>query len=374
MKKIIFLSSTRADFGKIKSLIEIVIKKQSFEIHIFVTGMHMNSRYGSTVDEIKKCGYKNIFQFYNHLESDSMDIVLSRTIEGFSNYVKDIKPDLIIIHGDRVEALAGAIVGSLNNILTCHIEGGEVSGTVDELIRHAVSKLSHLHFVSNKDAKKRLIQMGEDDRSIFRIGSPDVDIMLSSTLPTLSFVKKYYEINFDEYAIAIFHPVVTELDKINKQIKYFVNALIESKEKYILIYPNNDEGAELIFSEYNRIKNNDRFRYLPSVRFEYFVVLLKNAKFVIGNSSVGVRESSYYGIPSVNIGTRQHKRTNNSDIINCGYLKTDILISINKALNRKSNKVKKLFGHGNSDKKFLKILDNGGFWRTPKQKLFQDIV
>lgn len=129
--KIVFLTGTRADFGKVKSLIEILLHSNLFEIHIFATGMHMDKKYGLTVREIEKCGYKNIFKYINHDSGSSMDITLSRTIEGFANYIHLIQPDLIVVHGDRVEALAGATVGALNNILVAHIEGGEVSGTVD---------------------------------------------------------------------------------------------------------------------------------------------------------------------------------------------------------------------------------------------------
>ncbi|MDD1422367.1 UDP-N-acetylglucosamine 2-epimerase, partial [Dolichospermum sp. ST_sed1] len=152
-KKIIFLSGTRADFGKLKSLIKIAESNDAFEVYIFATGMHMSAKYGSTVDEIYKAGFKNIFAYIN--SDNQMDRILARTIDGLSRYVGEINPDMIVVHGDRVEALAGAIVGSLNNILVAHIEGGEVSGTIDELLRHSITKLSHIHFVSNEEAKKR---------------------------------------------------------------------------------------------------------------------------------------------------------------------------------------------------------------------------
>lgn len=145
--------------------------------YIAVTGMHLQKEYGYTLIEIERCGFENIHTFSNHTHETTMDLTLAKTIEGLSAYVKECQPDLIIVHGDRVETLAGAIVGSLNNILVAHIEGGEISGTVDELIRHSVSKLCHIHFVSNEQAAKRLIQMGELSSSIFTIGSPDVDIM-----------------------------------------------------------------------------------------------------------------------------------------------------------------------------------------------------
>jgi len=153
-----FLTGTRADFGKLKSLISILTNSGDFHVSIFVTGMHMLRKYGFTANEVSKAGYKNIYQFINQKPGDSMDVVLAKTITGLSDYVKETQPNMIVVHGDRVEAMAGAIVGSLNNILVSHIEGGEVSGTIDELSRHAVSKWAHLHFVANTEAQLRLIQ------------------------------------------------------------------------------------------------------------------------------------------------------------------------------------------------------------------------
>lgn len=368
-KKIVFLTGTRADFGKLKSLIE--ISNKNFEVHLFATGMHMDKKYGYTVKEIEKCGYKNIFKFINHDASSMMDITLSRTIEGFANYIHLVQPDLIIIHGDRIEALAGATVAALNNILVAHIEGGEVSGTVDELIRHAVSKLSHIHLVANEEAKKRLIQMGENAESIYIIGSPDMDAMLSKDLPTIDEVKNNYEINFEKYAVSMFHPVTTEYDTMDEYANEYIKALEESNLNYIIIYPNNDKGSEFILNKIKRVEQNNKFRIFPSVRFEAFLVLLKNAQFIIGNSSAGIREAPYYGIPTVNVGTRQNGRTSNPDIINTTYNSTSIINAIQEA------KVKKvtprhLFGDGKSDEKFYQIIASKELWNTPKQKIFSD--
>jgi len=327
-KKIVFLTGTRADFGKIKSLIQILQDTEGFEPHIFITGMHLDKKYGYTYLEIEKSGFENLFSFSNATSEHSMDLTLAKTIQGFSNYTKTIHPDMIIVHGDRVEALAGAIVGSLNNILVAHIEGGEVSGTIDELIRHSVSKLSHLHFVSNELAKKRLIQMGELPDSIQVIGSPDVDIMFSNTLPHLEVVKTYYELNFEKYGVAMFHPVTTEYDKMEQYAHNFVEALLDSNLSYLVVYPNNDLGSAHILEQYKKLKNNNRFRVLPSLRFEYFLVLLKNADFMIGNSSAGVREAPYYAVPTINVGTRQHNRVSYESIINVGYESQEILNAI----------------------------------------------
>ena len=188
-KKILFVTGTRADFGKLKSIIKLTRSKKNFEAFIAITGMHMIREYGSTYTEVEKSFKKNIFKFNNQSIGDSLEIILTKTVEKFSRLVKQIKPDLIVIHGDRVESLACALVGSLNHILTAHIEGGEVSGNIDDSIRHAVTKLCHVHFVGNNRAKLRVINMGERKKSVFKIGSADIDIMLSNHLRTIKEVK-----------------------------------------------------------------------------------------------------------------------------------------------------------------------------------------
>ncbi|MBT6515930.1 MAG: UDP-N-acetylglucosamine 2-epimerase (hydrolyzing), partial [Crocinitomicaceae bacterium] len=256
MKTIVFLTGTRADFGKQKSLIKIANNSDKFNVHLCVTGMHLNEKYGYTVNEIHQSGVvsKNVFCFEN--DHVSMDKILAKTILGFSNFISKVNPDLIVVHGDRVEALAGAVVGSLNNILVGHIEGGEKSGTVDEIIRHSVSKMSHLHFVSNTEAKNRLIQMGENDESTFIIGSPDIDLVESDELPSLQTVRDNYFIDFDKYSILLFHPVTTELDFFKTFAKNIVSAVIKTNDNFVVSFPNNDNGCEFIFSAYERLKNN----------------------------------------------------------------------------------------------------------------------
>ena len=370
-KKIVFLSGTRADFGKLKSLIEILRKNELFEVHIFVTGMHMDKKYGYTVLEIEKCGYENIYKYINNDAGASMDLMIARTIEGFAKYIHLIEPDLILVHGDRLEALAGATVGAFNNILVAHIEGGELSGTVDELIRHAVSKLSHTHFVANDEAKKRLQQMGEVAENIFVIGSPDLDAMKSESLPALNDVLKYYNITFQNYAVSMFHPVTTEVDDMDTYAEAYTAALEASGSNYIVIYPNNDNGSSLILNKIKRLANNPSFRIFPSVRFESFLSMLEHATFIVGNSSAGIREAPFYGVPTVNVGTRQNGRTQNKYIIHTGYEKEEILTGINKALNAQVPKVS-LFGNGDSNKKFSEIIASDSFWQISKQKIFAD--
>lgn len=371
MRKIVFLTGTRADFGKIKALIQVVENHENYEPYIFVTGMHLMHQYGYTLIEVERCGFSNLATFENHTDEATMDLTLAKTINGFSDYIKKINPDLIVVHGDRVEALAGAIVGSLNNILVAHIEGGEISGTIDELIRHSITKLSHIHYTSNESARKRLLQMGELEHSIFTIGSPDVDIMFSDDLPDISEVKSYYDIEFDHFAIVMYHPVTTEYKTIDKNAQELVKALKKSDRNYVVIFPNNDLGSQSILKAYKELSHNDNFKIFPSVRFEYFLTLLKHSKFVIGNSSAGVREAPYYGIPTVNIGTRQLNRVSGNSIINCNPSTMEILNSINQALSLKP-KSAKIFGKGDSAKLFIESLESKNIWEVNQQKQFQN--
>ena len=370
-RRIVFLTGTRADFGKIKSLLVALDAHGDFDIKLFVTGMHMLERYGSTWKEVTSLGIGSIYTFINQNQEDSLDVVFAKTVSGFSDYVKEIKPDLVVVHGDRAEALAGATVGALSGILVAHIEGGEVSGTVDELIRHAVTKLSHFHFVSNEVARGRILQLGEPISSIYVIGSPEVDIINSGSLPPLDEVKSRYDLMFGSYSIVLFHPVTTELDSIAQKVEILVDSLIKSERNYIVILPNNDPGTFVIQKEYARLSSLPSFRILPSMRFEYFLTLLKNADFIIGNSSSGVREAPSLGVPSINLGSRQNNRSISPMIINSDIEETAITSSIKHVLVMPREKDTK-FGDGNSAQEFVKLLISEIFWKTNVQKTFVD--
>lgn len=374
-KKILFITGTRADYGKLKSLMKKVDESEGLELHLFVTGMHLLSRYGSTYQEIEKDGFDKIYKYINQNSHHNMDLALSNTILGLSNYVMELKPDMIVIHGDRLEALAGAIVGAFNNIKVAHIEGGEVSGTIDESIRHAITKFSHFHFVANEEARNRVMQLGEDQDSVYIVGSPDIDIMYSKRLPTIEEAKKYYGITYPDYSILMYHPVTTDLDNLERNVKALVDAVEVSKKNYVVIYPNNDSGSETILKEYERFKGNDRIVVFPSIRFEYFLTLLKYARFIIGNSSAGIREASVYGVASVNIGNRQQGRV---DIKNGYILHVDDSF---EAITNSIKEVKKLelepesfFGNGKSDELFVEIIKDEKIWRKDYQKKFVDIL
>ena len=371
-RKIVFLTGTRADFGKIKSLLIKLDDTNDFDIFVFVTGMHMLSRYGSTWEEVRALGVGRIYTFINQNDGDSMESAFAKTVSGFSDYVHEIKPDLVVVHGDRLETLAGATVGALAGVLVAHIEGGEVSGTVDELIRHAVTKLSHIHFVANESAANRVIQLGEKPNLVHVIGSPDIDVMNSDKLPSLDSVREHYGITFEQFAIVILHPVTTELADLNSDVKNLIAFLIRSELNYVVIYPNNDPGSSIIIDAYEELGISPHFKIFPSMRFEYFLSLLRNAEFIIGNSSSGVREAPHFGVPAINLGSRQFRRATSDLVINTDFQMKNI-VSAAKIASETVRVSESNFGDGHSAQKFVNVVNDPSFWQTPIQKSFIDL-
>ncbi len=372
MKKILFITGTRADYGKMKSLMKAVEADAKLELFIFVSGMHLVKKLGDTYGEVLKDKYKNIYVDFSQVNSGVMSFDLGNVISNLTNYVRKIEPDMIVVHGDRIDAMAGAVVGALNNIIVAHIEGGELSGTIDESIRHAVTKLSHLHFVSNEDAKERLQQLGEEKERIFVIGSPDIDVMLSNKLPSIEKAKKHYDVNYATYAVCMYHPVTTEISLLKGHIENIVDALIESGKDYIVVYPNNDLGSDIIINEYKRLEGNNHFRIFPSIRFEYFLTFLKNADFMIGNSSAGIRETGVYAVPSIDLGTRQRGRYSSKNR-NLQHTEEDSG-KINRAISAVNDfrLASYQFGKGNSTELFMNIIRDDTIWDMDIQKIFVD--
>ncbi len=378
-KKIVFLTSTRADFGKLKPLIAALSKEPWCEAHIFVTGMHLVAKYGHTVGEVLKFRRKNVYRFDNGAISADLAAMLANTCLGLSRYLDALKPDLIIVHGDRVEALAGAIVGSLKRISVAHVEGGEVSGTIDEHIRHSASKMAHLHLVANATARKRLMQMGENAHNIFVLGSPDIDVMAYGALPAADRVKRRYGIPYRHYGVLLFHPVVTELEELPRQAHTLTRALVDSGRDYVVIYPNNDPGTDVILDSYRvAFSKNPHFRILPSMRFEYFLTLIKNADYMIGNSSAGIREAPFYGVPSIDLGSRQLNRLEGNKPRSVQHVPHYDADAIGKLIARFACKKIRFarvaqFGDGKSGERFLQLLRQPEFWSVARQKRFIDL-
>jgi len=372
MKSILFISGTRADYGKIKSWMNVIKNDKNHKLQIFVTGMHLQDKYGHTVNEFYKDGFEEIYEYDNIMQDSDMDVLLANTITGINKYITENKTDLIVVHGDRLEALAGAIVGAFNNIMVAHIEGGEISGTIDESIRHAITKLSHIHFVANSEAKNRIIQLGEDKDNIYITGSPDIDIMLKIDNIRLETVLNRYEIDFTEFGIFIYHPVTTEVETLKEKINHVIDGLLSSNKNFVVIYPNNDSGSDIILDRLKKIASR-RIKMIPSMRFEYFLKLLKECKLIVGNSSTGVREAGVFGKFCINLGSRQNGRYDKNDAGILSIEENDFRLKESIILNwNKKTKKTSVFGNGDSDIIFSEIISKEKFWNTQIQKRFID--
>ena len=375
-KRVVFLTGTRADFGKVKTLIRALSERRDrFDVHVFATGMHLDPKYGETIREIEKCGFDcEVFPHLNQASSGALDRTLANTVLGFGDFVRLRRPDMVVVHGDRSEALAGAVVAATNNILVAHVEGGEVSGTIDELLRHAISKMSHLHFVSNEEARRRLLQLGEEPGTIHVIGSPDIDLLNSPERPSLAEVRNHYDIPFDEYGVLVWHPVTTNLASLREETQAVVGAAKASGRPWVVIYPNSDPGSDVILAEYDRVLGRDRrFRVFPSIRFEAMLVLLEHARVILGNSSMGIGEAPYYGTPTIDVGTRQAGRSENPHIVHVAAEREIIHRAIDRTWDQRLPPVRKDRGLGDSHVRFRSALSDGRLWTTPVQKRFRDV-
>jgi UDP-N-acetylglucosamine 2-epimerase (hydrolysing) len=367
-KKLLFVTGTRADFGKLEPLAR-AAQEAGFSISFFITGMHMMKRYGETRLEVKRFAGAEFFEFVNQREGDALDFILSKTILGFSDFVHEHRPDLVVIHGDRVEALAASLVCAMRYIRSAHIEGGEVSGTIDESIRHCNTKLCATHFVSSESARQRVLALGEAPDRVYTIGSPELDTHAKPSGVTIEEVKSRYEIPFDDYGIVIFHPVTSEVDTIGAQAQSLFGCLEASGKNFVVIAPNNDPGTDAIFKVIEALPK-DRFRLIPSMRFNYFSELMKHASAMIGNSSAGVREAPFLGLPSLDVGTRQNNRALSESVEVCNPLDNE---GIRNFLTNRWNKwsmTDESYGDGKSMRHFVRILGDLDFWSKSSQKVF----
>jgi len=371
VKNILFVTGTRADFGKLSPLAKAAITA-GYNVSFFVTGMHMLKKYGGTNLEVRNIRGAEIFEYVNQKEGDELDSILAKTVTGFSDFVHENRPDLVVVHGDRIESTAVSLVCAINYIYSAHIEGGEVSGTIDESLRHCNSKLCSTHFVSSQDAAKRVIRLGEEKDRVYVIGSPELDSHFKPSGVDIAEVKSRYEIPFEQYGVVVFHPVTSERGSMADQAQSLYAALVSSGRNFVVIAPNNDPGSQGIFEILNTLPI-ERFRVIPSMRFQYFSQLLKSSAIVIGNSSVGVREAPFIGVPSIDIGSRQKNRACSESIINCSaYDKDRIIALLSSDIWSRRYDPTENFGSGDSCSKFIEILSSDNFWSHSKQKIFSN--
>jgi GDP/UDP-N,N'-diacetylbacillosamine 2-epimerase (hydrolysing) len=365
-KKILVTTGTRAEYGILRPILDEIIKSKKLKLYLIVTGTHLSKKHGYTINEIKKDGFK-ISSSIHILPKDDTLFSLSKSVgKGiikFSEIFNKIKPDLNLVLGDRGEMLASSIAASQMNIPNVHIHGGDVSGGIDEYNRHAITKLSNIHFAASQKSKERIIKMGENPKNVFFSGSPSLDEIKQNKITNKKILEKIYNIKFTGDEILLLqHPVTTQIELSEQQILNILKAIIILKKNIIIIAPNSDPGYQIIFKHIKFYsKKFDFIKFYDSLPRSDYLGMLKNCGVLVGNSSSGIIESSLFQTPVVNIGIRQDGRERGKNVIN---VKDNSIKSINKAI-IKSLKIKKsskkssnyVYGKGNAAKKIVKTLE-----------------
>ncbi len=355
MKQVLFITGSRADWGKMVTLATAVHGEPDFHARVFVTGTHLQVAYGHTAKDITAL----LEQVKMPNQAASPDLVLAKTLQSLSAIDR---PDLVVIHGDRMEALAGAIYGLARALPVAHIEGGERSGSMDEATRHAVTKLATHHFVANDEAAEVVAGMGEDRARIKVIGSPDLDVMLNR--PPLD-LRGLIPFAPRDYGVLCYHPVTTlTTEELNRRALEVAAAADLSGQNWVVITPNNDPGHYRIEVALRQL-TGPRFYVQRHLQFEGFLAVLRNAKFMLGNSSAGVREAPAFGVPSINVGSRQRGRYECPGIADVPEDRQAILDALK---NPPQAEPDNHFGEGQAALKFMEALASQTFWEIPVQK------
>lgn len=364
MRKVCVVIANRAEYSRLKSILTEITNNNNLDLILIVTSSLLLEEYGKTIDVIKGDGF-NVDAIARTVVSGGDLLAMVKSVGlcclELPSLYEFFKPDIIIVGFDRFDSFGAAIAASLMNIPLAHIQGGELTGTIDESIRHAMTKLSHIHFTATQKSTDRIIQMGENPARVFNVGCPSIDIIKSIDIGSKNELCAKYNLNRDQpFIIWIQHPVTTEFGFARSQIIASFEAIQELHIQTIGIYPNVDAGSKDIITEIEKIKANKKnktIQFSHHIPFEDFIKLLAHCNCIVGNSSSGIRESCYFGIPSVNIGTRQSGRECGINVINVENNKDKIRNTISQCLDHGKYDPQYIYGTGETAEKIAKILE-----------------
>lgn len=383
MKKIAVITGTRAEFGLLSPLLDEIRNDEKMQLQLVVTAMHLSPEFGFTVDEINKKGFKIDKKIECLLSSDSA-IGITKSVGlamiGFADALNELSPDLVIILGDRTEMLAAATAAMLGNIPIAHIHGGETTeGAYDESIRHAITKMSYLHFTSTESYRRRVIQLGENPNRVFNVGAIGLDSINNLVLLDRNEFEKAIDFKLGKRNILVtFHPVTLEKQSAEMQFKAILNVLDSLEDtNFIFTHANSDKNGRIInhlIEEFvhQNLKRAVAFKSLGHLRY---LSALNHVDVVLGNSSSGIIEVPYFKIPTINIGDRQKGRIMSDSVIQTNSSSEDIMLACNKAFDisfrDKINNQEQLYGSGNTVIQIMEIIRDLNIYNLKKS--FYDI-
>lgn len=367
MKKILVVTGTRAEYGLLYWTMKEIQKDKDLQLQLIVTGSHLSEEYGYTVEQIKKDGFKIDEEIDMLIDSNkksaivkSMGLEMIQMAQAFDR----LKPDILLILGDRYEIFVAATCAMMMNVAIAHMNGGEsTEGAIDEQIRHAITKMAHIHFAGAEYYRERIIKMGEEPWRVHNVGQAGIENIKRLRLLTKTELEYELGIKLDKKVFLItYHPVTLGVQDIENQMENLLKAISEFDAKYIFTYPNADYGNKIIIDKINEFRqNHDNVYVFYSLGQVKYLSLMKYTDVMIGNSSSGIIESPSFKLPVVNIGDRQKGRLRNKNIIDVGNNEIEIIEGINKALYNKQfinslNDLENVYGDGTTSEKVVKIL------------------
>lgn len=366
MKKIMVVTGSRGEWGYIRPLLKLIEKRDDVRAILVVTNMHLLPAYGNSYKEIENDGFKIDYKVHMSLDGYS-HVTQAKSLGIFLSSMPDIidneKPDWILLAGDRGEQLMAAIAGAYTYTPVAHIQAGEVSGNIDNMTRHAIGKLVHLHFASNQDAAERLIKLGEEEFRVHNVGAPQIDEMVSAQYTELTEIEEKLCVSLQQgYLLGVMHPVTEEADKAEMQAEVFIKALNHFSLPKVIILPNNDAGSTGVKRAIQEYRQGEYYMY-ANLKREDYLGLLKNAQCIVGNSSSGLLEAPTFKIPAVNIGRRQNMRFRGINVIDVPFVENEVIQAIEKAISVEFREYLEQecvnpYGDGRSSERILDLLLN----------------
>jgi UDP-N-acetylglucosamine 2-epimerase (non-hydrolysing)/GDP/UDP-N,N'-diacetylbacillosamine 2-epimerase (hydrolysing) len=365
-RKIAVTTGTRSEYGLLRPLLKEISRSKELELYLIVAGMHLSKKFGMTINDIKNDGFK-IHAKVEMLPQGNSTFFMAKALgEGiiqFSKIFRKLQPDINLILGDRDEPFASALAASHMNIVNAHIHGGEISTGFDEYVRHSITKISNIHFAVSKKSQQRIIKLGENPKNVFLTGSPSIDEVLHGNKASKKELEKKYDLKIKgDEILLVYHPVTTQFGKSEKQIISILKAISKLKKITIAIAPNSDAGNQEIFNNLKKFsKQFDFIKTYPTIpRYDY-LGFLQNFGVLVGNSSSGLIEGSYFDIPVINLGIRQKGRERGKNVIDVKEISPiSVFNAIQNALQIKNKNMTKelIFGKGNTSKKITQILES----------------
>ena len=369
-RKIAVVITARPSYSRVKTVLTAIKKHPELQLQLIVAASALLDRYGSAVNYIEKDGFEVAAKVFNVLEGENLTAAAKTTGIGIlelSTVFDNLKPDIVVTVADRFETMATAISASYMNIPLAHIQGGEVTGNIDEKVRHSITKLADYHFVASENAKNRVIQLGENPEMVFNTGCPSIDIaeeVAKSTQLTFNPYEKYGGVGSQPdlnngYIVVMQHPVTNEYQDSRKHIEATLRAIQKINRPTLWFWPNVDAGADGTSSGIRSFREKykmENVHFFKNMEGDDFLNLLNQSLCLIGNSSVGIRECAYLGVPTINIGSRQNRRDRGNNVVDVSYNEEEIVKAIETVLLKNDREKSTVYGGGNAGEKIAELL------------------